>query len=192
MNAENEIPYSDLQREIKKKFEGLPDEALIRRLEQGEAFNTDDEEVELTRRLAEQGMEWRYFQRDGQDVIAIYYPEPETSGEEAEEVWSTDIRIINASVQEALEKKTIISDAAARMIAAQWHGGQSSALYSFVSTGAVDREELTRELDSNLNDENTNDDGRAWLLTLKAYLEARTDVGPVKGWHKLWIEESEL
>lgn len=37
----------------------------------------------------------------------------------------------------------------ARGIAAQWHGGQATALYAFASTGTIQRRVL-REIDDNL------------------------------------------
>jgi hypothetical protein len=44
----------------------------------------------------------------------------------------------------------VVSDGQARRIASEWHGGMSSALYSFASSGAIDldrvRDEISREL----------------------------------------------
>jgi hypothetical protein len=40
----------------------------------------------------------------------------------------------------------LLSDAQARRIAAQWHGGQTSALCSLATTGHLDRDQLRTEI----------------------------------------------
>src|SRR5215470_19542701 len=61
-----------------------------------------------------------------------------------------DQRVIREGIERALRDGTEIDDRTARCIAAQLHGGQSSALYSLASTGIIPEEvhaELTREFD---------------------------------------------
>jgi len=80
----------------------------------------------------------------------------------------------------------VISDAQARTIAADWHGGQASALYSLASSGAITdpagtKFEISRDVRSL-------DTGRARrpLLALYKYVEHHGERGPVEGWAQLW------
>ena len=60
-----------------------------------------------------------------------------------------------------------VDDAVARAIAAQLHGGQSTALYTFVSTGSLEHDRLESELRELYRDPNkdvTNFVGRTRLL----------------------------
>jgi hypothetical protein len=60
-----------LDRTLEEHFRGKPDSYLIRRLETGEDFRTDDEEYELNRRLGARALTWKW---DG-DRVVIYEPE---------------------------------------------------------------------------------------------------------------------
>lgn len=91
----------------------------------------------------------------------------------------------------------LISDGRARRIASEWHNGQTSALYSFVSTGGVTQEtvrEVTGEIDA-LRDKFMNrgpsDDmekASFWeLIDLRIYLSHQSWKGlPVEGWSNVW------
>lgn len=49
-----------LEEAIAEKFAGVPNDRIIRRMEQAEDFGYDDESVELTRRLKLGGLAWRW------------------------------------------------------------------------------------------------------------------------------------
>ncbi|MFI8696739.1 hypothetical protein [Dietzia maris] len=59
-DPENEEPSAELAEAIAQKFRGVTTSELIRRMETAEDFGYDDEEVELTRRLADEGKTWRW------------------------------------------------------------------------------------------------------------------------------------
>ena len=103
----------------------------------------------------------------------------------------SDEELINQALSAAIEGHEVIPDAAARMIASQLHGGQTSALYSLASSGAIDGERLAHELGAIFFDDDIEPDVLAWVLALRDYLTARQSHEPVKGWHKLWIEGGE-
>ena len=75
-----------------------------------------------------------------------------------------------------------------RRIASEWHGGQSSALYSFASTGTITdatRDEVAKEMadaDVTQSDEYALDD----LQELHDYLVTTPNRGPIAGWAELW------
>ncbi len=86
---------------------------------------------------------------------------------------------------------TTITDGKARRIAMEWHGGQSSLLYSFGSCGAiVDLERLSREIEYNARNiaVDSPDTERNELLALDAYVRSIGERGPVSGWATLWDE----
>ena len=80
-----------------------------------------------------------------------------------------------------------ITDGQARRIAAEWHGGQRSALCALATSGAVDRDllctEISREVQALAVGEVRRD-----LLALYKYVLHRQDTAPVAGWHRLWDE----
>lgn len=88
-----------------------------------------------------------------------------------------------------------ISDAQARTIASQWHGGQASGLYSFTSTGVVDRvvvAEVVAELSAALEAaalDDTNielqDNARDLRALAKYVISVGRRTTPVPGWSKL-------
>jgi hypothetical protein len=69
----------------------------------------------------------------------------------------------------------MMTDSEARTVASWWHGGQASALYSFVSTGAIFPGLLT---EVNSNKPETTDDARdinelAQYIASKGYRDAQ-------------------
>ncbi|WMM74429.1 hypothetical protein RCF27_09175 [Rhodococcus pyridinivorans] len=98
----------------------------------------------------------------------------------------TDEDLVEYELEHASTEDRTISDAAARVIASQFHDGQLSALYSFTSTGAIDREaffsELARTM-AGVEDE----DVKKHLEALEQYAWTREDKGPQENWSKLWL-----
>ncbi|ETT24270.1 hypothetical protein RAJCM14343_4762 [Rhodococcus aetherivorans] len=97
----------------------------------------------------------------------------------------TDADLIDHELEAASEEERDISDAAARVIASQWHGGQASDLYSFVSTGEISdgiQIELAREI------ADAEEPDRDHLAALSRYLMNREDTGAVEGWSDLWLQ----
>lgn len=92
--------------------------------------------------------------------------------------------------------KHIISDGTARRIAAEWHGGQTTALCSFATTGMID-DRVQIEVDAEIKhleqvvptagdwaaDHGSN---LADLMCLAAYLENAGHRTPVAGWSRVW------
>jgi hypothetical protein len=101
----------------------------------------------------------------------------------------TDAEMIAQGVEHATNHETIIADSTARRIALQWHGGQTSALYSFGSCGAIDYEAVEPEVQSCLRDcDPSTDEGLAdWaaLQFLSGYLAVKGDRDAIPGWHRL-------
>lgn len=104
-----------------------------------------------------------------------------------------DSQKVTAECEAAQAEGREISDACARVIASQWHSGQASAGYSFVSTGAFDHPDiLWREL---FSDEyrNMSQDDRLAADMLGTYLldayraGGNQPRGPVAGWSGLWL-----
>lgn len=100
----------------------------------------------------------------------------------------TDEELIDQGIYWAHLNRLPIPDSTARRIAMQWHGGQSSALYSLGSSGAIDRERLDPELEearrlcpSTLEGEQDADR----LTWLSMYVQGEQDRGPVEGWERL-------
>lgn len=87
----------------------------------------------------------------------------------------------------------MIDDGTARRIASEWHGGQTSGLYSFTSTGMIDdrvQDEVATEI-SLLSDnpDCTTVEQHTFLSdlhALAAYLEEVGHRTPVEGWHRVW------
>lgn len=78
-----------------------------------------------------------------------------------------------------------ISDRLARIIASQYHGGQASDLYSFVSTGAIG-ERIEAEISGCYAIARfVEEDQRAMdiLEALMDYVGYHGERGPVEGWH---------
>ncbi len=92
---------------------------------------------------------------------------------------SHDERVIREGIERALRDGTDLDDHMARYIAAQLHEGQTTALYSLVSTGAIPEEvhdELTRDFDQQP------EHVQWWINWLGTYCLTRENKGPVPGW----------
>lgn len=76
-----------------------------------------------------------------------------------------------------------LTDTEARRIAAEWHGGMSSPLYSLASTGAI-RESVFREIAEDIDQATTAFD-RWELDRLYRYAEEHGPREPLTGWHLL-------
>lgn len=80
----------------------------------------------------------------------------------------------------------MITDTHARRIAAEWHGGLSSAMYAFASSGfiAPDLEaEITHELEIDRNFASVEE--KTPLIRLLDYVRVKGERGPVDGWSNL-------
>lgn len=78
-----------------------------------------------------------------------------------------------------------IDDTTARMIASQWHDGMSSAMYSFASTGRIDKEGLASEMIRNLLETDHRDDLSAEALEALTYYFVETgERDAVDGWNE--------
>jgi hypothetical protein len=94
---------------------------------------------------------------------------------------TTDERVIAAGIWEARAEDREVADDIARKIAAQLHGGQATALYSFASTGAIqDYERLRDELVADY--ERQPEQVREWIDCLGTYALHTGERGPVEGW----------
>lgn len=110
------------------------------------------------------------------------------TGPNDEPVESNDDRFIREAMEatEATAMYAVIPDAAARMIASQYHGGQTSALYSLTSAGAIDTDSLRREITSFYVDESMTVGDLRKLDHLAFWIMAHGNRGPVEGWSELW------
>lgn len=164
---------------IKAKFEGRPDSYLIRRMEHAPDFGSDDEEYELSRRTSLAGLAWKWSQKYGRDVVEIYAPTP------------TDDERIDQEIARAQSAGEGISDAAARVIASQLHGGQSSAFYSLASTGYINEDELPGEIARNRREFQDNPQVLTWLDHLERYVMHRESTEAVEAWSERWLGDEE-
>jgi hypothetical protein len=94
----------------------------------------------------------------------------------------SDIHAILVECVNARSQGREISDACARMIGAQFHDGQFSDTYKFVSTGAVTRPADLWHAFFGTRGESLMSD------MLGTYLLAAGPRGPVTGWSDLWIQ----
>lgn len=96
---------------------------------------------------------------------------------------------IDNAVLEARKRRSIIDDAAARVIASQLHSGQGSAIYALASSGAI-VEGLLEEIDFATKDARLDPVARYWAEDLEKYVTVRVQeykLEHVEGWHKLWL-----
>lgn len=78
----------------------------------------------------------------------------------------------------------MITDGAARRIASDYHNGQTSASYSFASTGTItDVDSLIRDLQRGLSSDQLDDPD---LRALTDYITQTGPRGSVSGWAGLW------
>ncbi|MET8957046.1 hypothetical protein [Streptomyces sp. NPDC004533] len=94
-----------------------------------------------------------------------------------------DWDIIRAELDAAECEQRTISDLAARVIATQFHGGQSSALYALSSTGAI-TDGWDSEIRSATSQIHEYQERRA-LGALGTYCTRRRDKGPQPSWSAL-------
>lgn len=95
--------------------------------------------------------------------------------------------VLASAIHEAQQAGEIISDEAARVIAASLHGGQNSAMYSLASNGSLNMGALRDELDQLWQDESLDPEIKDWIAALDAYVSGRPDKGIVDRWHKKWL-----
>lgn len=82
--------------------------------------------------------------------------------------------------------RPVITDAQARTVAADWHGGQSSPLYALASSGAIpDVDAVRGEISADLSTVDVGTERRP-LLALDTYVREHGQRGPVSGWAALW------
>lgn len=105
------------------------------------------------------------------------------SAEHVEDHGPTDTERIEQGIQWAIEHERIINHATARVIASQLHEGQASALYSFSSTGAIDKARLGPELAGTYVQADTPDEVKTWVEQFGRYLDQYDDREPVEGWN---------
>lgn len=79
-----------------------------------------------------------------------------------------------------------ITDGEARVIASQWHAGQSSALYALASSGAILKDDLLRELYSEMITHDDRQSANRELAALERYVHIHGQRGPVTGWSAIW------
>ncbi|NDZ93320.1 hypothetical protein G3I13_01915 [Streptomyces sp. SID6673] len=71
-------PRAELEAAIQVKLGHISTGNLVRRMEKAQDFSTDDEEIELTRRLREQGKAWRWSESFTYPQVIIFdLPEEE-------------------------------------------------------------------------------------------------------------------
>jgi hypothetical protein len=111
---------------------------------------------------------------------------PARPSPEAEQRRATDDELIAAGIAAAREQGItgLISDTVARIIASQFHDGQASEMYSFASTGRIDREALAQEIFTFIfvgpDSEPENDKIEAFAL----YILETGDRDAVEGWNE--------
>lgn len=98
-----------------------------------------------------------------------------------------DNELIHLELLAACAEEREISDATARVIAAQHCGGQASELYRFTSTGRISTA-FFAELDATIA-ETADEQDREHLVALGRYALEREDAGPQEGWFDLWLQQ---
>jgi hypothetical protein len=103
---------------------------------------------------------------------------------------SWDEWVIERGITAAIREARDIDDRTAHYISAQLHEGQTSALYSLASAGAIDEPHIHHEL------EHGSDalplEVQRWINWLGEYALHRTDKGPVDGWNERVHEQDRL
>jgi len=104
----------------------------------------------------------------------------------------TDEDMIALAIERSNMNETVIDDAAARMIAAMWHGGQLTAMCGFASNGAIEYERMAHEIAHTVLDPVIYDvEAEQFVLDkLGEYITACGERPAVEGWHKLWLKGS--
>ena len=92
-----------------------------------------------------------------------------------------DETFIRYGIMAAAREERLIGDATARVIAAQLHSGQISALCSLAATGAI-----VEGLEAQLRPDNLPVEVGPWIEALEEYIRTWGDRGPIDGWPTLW------
>lgn len=95
-----------------------------------------------------------------------------------------------AGIEQAQAEERLIDDATARRIACQLHTGQSSAMYSLASSGAVDYDLLSAEMRRETATE-ADPDVRGMYASIGLYAESHAGRDSVAGWHELTTDTPE-
>lgn len=109
------------------------------------------------------------------------FQEVESTRAAPEEQPLHDEDLIRYGITKALRDGRPIDDATARVVAAQLHGGQTSALCSLATTGAI-----VEGIEAELYADGLPVEVEPWITALEEYIEARENRGPVEGWSTLW------
>ena len=96
------------------------------------------------------------------------------------ETW--DEWVIERGIAAALREGRSIDDRTARYIAAQLHDGQTSALCTLASTGAIDESQLDLEL--RRSRAQLREQAQRWARWLGGYCALRPGTGPLAGWNE--------
>ncbi|HEX5522795.1 MAG TPA: hypothetical protein VFX53_05075 [Pedococcus sp.] len=91
----------------------------------------------------------------------------------------------NRTMALTLDYSDIPSDGQARRIASEWHGGQSSALYSLASCGAI-----TPEVAGEIQREITTCDDATDLTALLIYVAFHGPRDRQEGWSGVWSDSA--
>ncbi len=105
----------------------------------------------------------------------------------SEIIHRTDTELVNAMIAEAERDHRPIAHPAARAIAALLHEGQTTAMYSLASCGAIS-DDLSAELGRDLT--NPDEEIRRWARALCAYADHHGTRSAVEGWHAVWPLQS--
>lgn len=166
-----------LDEAIADEFARFSDQQLIRRMERKPDFGCDDEEHELNRRLKLGGLAWRWSSDFYNPKVEVYSPETAPH--------QTDDDRINQGIADWRERcEGTITDTTARVIASQHHGGQSSALYSFSSTGRIDIDGMSAELMQSAREYEEDTEVTTHLEALASYVLHHGEREAVEGWHQ--------
>ncbi|MFJ6416519.1 antirestriction protein ArdA [Paeniglutamicibacter sp. NPDC091659] len=103
-----------------------------------------------------------------------------------------DDHLVALAIIEAIAEEREITDAAARVMASQLHGGQWTALYELASTGSIDEERLPHEFVELYNEETASIQVKDMVNLLGTYCINREDKGSQSGWSLQWIEAPEI
>ena len=75
-NDERKVGLMSLDDTLKQLFAAVSTAEIIRRINRAADFGYDDEEYELNRRFAEQGLTWKWVRGDaGREVVDVFNPE---------------------------------------------------------------------------------------------------------------------